>query len=58
MKTNVKLKLAVSIGKANPIPLNAPEVINVFTPIRLLELSRSGPPLLPRLMEASICITP
>lgn len=36
MKTNINLKLVVSIGMLNPIPLNAQEVINVFTPIMVL----------------------
>lgn len=42
-----------------PTPDDAPEgeYIAVFTPIRFPELSRSGPPLLPGLIAASVCIT-
>lgn len=43
----------------NPTPDDAPEgeYIAVFTPIKFPELSRSGPPLLPGLIAASVCIT-
>jgi hypothetical protein len=42
-----------------PTPDDAPEgeYIAVFTPIKFPELSRSGPPLLPGLIAASVCIT-
>jgi hypothetical protein len=49
----------VSTGMENPTPDDAPEgeYIAVFTPIKFPELSRSGPPLLPGLIAASVCIT-
>jgi hypothetical protein len=42
-----------------PTPDDAPEgeYIAVFTPIRFPALSRSGPPLLPGLIAASVCMT-
>ena len=49
----------MSTGIENPTPEDAPdgEYIAVLIPMRLPELSRSGPPLLPGLMAASVCIT-
>lgn len=49
----------MSTGIENPTPEDAPdgEYMAVFIPIRLPELSRSGPPLLPGLMAASVWIT-
>jgi len=43
-----------------PIPANAPDglMIDELTPMRRPALSRRGPPELPRLMAASIWITP
>ena len=43
----------------NPTPEDAPdgEYIAVFIPIRFPELSRSGPPLFPGLIAASVWIT-
>nr|DAD30939.1 TPA_asm: hypothetical protein HUJ06_009790 [Nelumbo nucifera] len=53
------IPLTVSTGIENPTPEDAPdgEYIAVFIPIKLPELSRSGPPLLPGFMAASVCIT-
>lgn len=52
-------KPTVSTGMENPTPDDAPdgEYIAVFMPIRLPALSRSGPPLLPGLIAASVWIT-
>jgi len=52
-------KHTVSTGIENPTPEDAPdgEYIAVFIPIKLPELSSSGPPLLPGLIAASVCIT-
>ena len=51
--------LTVSTGIENPTPEEAPdgEYIAVLIPIRFPELSRSGPPLFPGLMAASVCMT-
>ena len=59
MKYKVYIILTVSTGIENPTPEDAPEgeYIAVFIPIRFPELSRSGPPLLPGLIAASVCIT-
>src|SRR4030066_111689 len=45
-------------GRAKPIPLDAPEgeKIRVFIPMSLPAESRSGPPELPGLMDASVWI--
>lgn len=49
----------MSTGIANPTPDEAPEVeyMAVFMPIRFPKLSRSGPPLLPGLIAASVWMT-
>lgn len=51
--------LSVSIGMANPTPAEPPEgeKMAVFMPIMRPKLSKSGPPELPGLMAASVCIT-
>ncbi|KAM0033697.1 hypothetical protein Hdeb2414_s0016g00489011 [Helianthus debilis subsp. tardiflorus] len=53
------MRLTVSTGMENPTPDDAPdgEYIAVFIPIRFPELSRSGPPLFPGLIAASVWIT-
>lgn len=58
-KEREESKLTVSTGIENPTPEDAPdgEYIAVFIPMRFPELSRSGPPLLPGLIAASVCIT-
>ena len=45
---------AIFDGMANPRPRFRP-LISVFTPMTLPSKSTSGPPLLPGLMEASVC---
>lgn len=49
----------MSTGIENPTPDDAPEgeYIAVFIPIRFPELSRSGPPLFPGFIAASVWIT-
>jgi len=49
----------VSTGIENPTPEDAPdgEYMAVFIPMRFPELSKRGPPLLPGLIAASVCIT-
>jgi hypothetical protein len=55
-KERQESKLTVSTGIENPTPEDAPdgEYIAVFIPMRFPELSRSGPPLLPGLIAASV----
>jgi hypothetical protein len=59
MATGAENEHTVSTGMENPTPDDAPEgeYIAVFTPIKFPALSRSGPPLFPGLIAASVCIT-
>ena len=54
------MPLTLSTGSANPTPADAPEGENiaVLTPMSRPLLSSSGPPELPGLMAASVCMTP
>ena len=54
------ITLAALMGTAKPTPAFAPldEAIRAFIPITFPYMSRSGPPELPGLMAASVCMTP
>ena len=52
--SSAPISLAMLTGMAKPSPRFIP-LISVFMPITLPSMSQSGPPLLPGLIDASVC---
>ena len=48
------ISFAILLGIANPRPRLIP-LMSVFMPMTLPSMSQSGPPLLPGLIDASVC---